>query len=273
QHELVVAAADGIRAHEHRLQDAVGLVARRLLGARPIEAPDGRLLTVGHDLGLRTQLLRWLGPVDPDVFGSVDAQFNPSLAVLGSSLGTVAKGCKPRRPTYWSTGATPARWRPWARSARSGSQGPPSALLTDRVMPSRSMVARTAQTSPPAEPQPMRIRMRPRSTAQSSRPEIRSSAMRSSSPRAKRVFGRSTPSTTRQRLWHRRRAARPARRSAGSRNVYQAAGARGNSDRTPRRESGRSRSSGTGPADDAWVPWLGWLHSPCAPGFSFGGPH
>src|SRR5439155_15984647 len=73
EHELVVATADRIRALEHRLKDAVGPIAGRLLRARPVEGPDRRLFAARHDLRLRTQLLRWLGPVDPDVFGAVDA--------------------------------------------------------------------------------------------------------------------------------------------------------------------------------------------------------
>jgi hypothetical protein len=81
--ELVIATADRIRAHKHRLQNAVGLVARRLLGAGPIEAPDRRLFAVRDDLRLRTELLRRLGPVDPDVFGSVDAHYCSSPAVMG----------------------------------------------------------------------------------------------------------------------------------------------------------------------------------------------
>ena len=42
--QLVVAAADRIRANEHGLEHAVGAVAGRLIGARSVEAPDRRLL-------------------------------------------------------------------------------------------------------------------------------------------------------------------------------------------------------------------------------------
>ena len=39
-HQHVVAAADRVGTREHRLQDAVGVAARRLVGARAVEAPD-----------------------------------------------------------------------------------------------------------------------------------------------------------------------------------------------------------------------------------------
>jgi hypothetical protein len=71
--ELVIAPADGVRAHEHGLQDAVGLVTGGLLRARAVEGPDRRFLAGGDDLGLRTELLCRLSAVDPDVLGSVNA--------------------------------------------------------------------------------------------------------------------------------------------------------------------------------------------------------
>ena len=73
QNELVVTTADRVRANEHRLQHAVRLVARRLLRARTVECPDWWLLAVRHDLRLGADLLRRLGAVDPDVFGSINA--------------------------------------------------------------------------------------------------------------------------------------------------------------------------------------------------------
>jgi hypothetical protein len=72
QDELVVAAADRVRDDEDRLQDAVRFVAGRLLRARAVEAPDGRLLAARDDLGLRAKLLRGHGAVDPDVLSAID---------------------------------------------------------------------------------------------------------------------------------------------------------------------------------------------------------
>jgi hypothetical protein len=67
-HEDVVAPADRVRAGEHGLEHAVRLVARGLVGRRAVEAPDRELLdAVVQDLGLRAQLRRRLGAVDPDV--------------------------------------------------------------------------------------------------------------------------------------------------------------------------------------------------------------
>src|SRR2546427_5457067 len=90
EHELVVVSADRVRAREYGLQNAVGLVTGRLLGTRSVEGPDGRLFARGHDLGLRTQLLRRLGAVDPDVLSPVDVHELPSLAVWVASRRTVA---------------------------------------------------------------------------------------------------------------------------------------------------------------------------------------
>ena len=55
QHEDVVAAADRVGHDEDRPQHAVGGVARRLVGARAVEAPDRQLIAVVDDLGLRPQ--------------------------------------------------------------------------------------------------------------------------------------------------------------------------------------------------------------------------
>src|SRR6266508_2085498 len=77
QDEQIVAPADGIRTGEDGLEDAVRAVARCLLRARTVETPDGRLLALRHDLGLRTHLLRRLGPVDPDVLGPISAHGSP----------------------------------------------------------------------------------------------------------------------------------------------------------------------------------------------------
>src|SRR5690606_10069526 len=49
-HEDVVAAADRIGEDGDRAEHAVGLAARRLVGARPVEAPDRGLDAVGDDL-------------------------------------------------------------------------------------------------------------------------------------------------------------------------------------------------------------------------------
>ncbi len=68
--EDVVAAADRVRADEHRAEHAVGLLARGLVGARAVEAPDAGLVAVGDDLGLRAQQRRRLGAVDPDVLSA-----------------------------------------------------------------------------------------------------------------------------------------------------------------------------------------------------------
>src|SRR5690606_14022484 len=56
-------------AREHRLQHAVGVRARRLVGARPVEAPDGQVLVVLEDLRLRAEACGRLRAVDPDVLG------------------------------------------------------------------------------------------------------------------------------------------------------------------------------------------------------------
>ncbi len=77
QHQEIVPAADRIRAREYRLEDAVRAVARRLLRARSVESPDRWLLALRHDLRLRTQLLRRLRAVDPDVFGPINAHEDP----------------------------------------------------------------------------------------------------------------------------------------------------------------------------------------------------
>ena len=68
QHEDVVAAADRIRAGEHRLEHAVGVVARRLVGGGTVEAPDAGLLAVLDDLGLGPHQRHRFRAVDPDVF-------------------------------------------------------------------------------------------------------------------------------------------------------------------------------------------------------------
>src|SRR6185437_4786328 len=51
-HQLVVGAAEGVRADEHRVEHAVGVVASGLVGAGAVEAPDTGLLAVRDDLGL-----------------------------------------------------------------------------------------------------------------------------------------------------------------------------------------------------------------------------
>ncbi len=71
QHEQVAAAADRIRAGERRLQDAVALVAGRLVGAGAVEAPLRGLLPAVQHLGLGTQLAGRLGAVHPDVLGQL----------------------------------------------------------------------------------------------------------------------------------------------------------------------------------------------------------
>src|SRR6185503_16253799 len=81
--EQIVPAADRIRAREDRLEDAIRTVTRRLLCARSVEAPDGRLLALRHDLRLRTQLLRRLSAVDPDVLGPINAHVDFPSRVLG----------------------------------------------------------------------------------------------------------------------------------------------------------------------------------------------
>jgi hypothetical protein len=78
--ELVVPATDRVRDDIHGLEDAVRLVARRLLGARSVEAPDRRLLAARDDLRLRAQLLRGLRAVDPDVLSAIHAHANSSTA-------------------------------------------------------------------------------------------------------------------------------------------------------------------------------------------------
>ena len=69
--EDVVAAADRVGVRRDRLEHAVGVAARRLVGARTVEAPDRQVLAVLEDLGLRPETGTRLGAVDPDVLGLV----------------------------------------------------------------------------------------------------------------------------------------------------------------------------------------------------------
>ena len=55
-HQDVVRSAQGVGADEDRLEHAVREVTGRLVRARSVEAPHGRLLAVGDDLGLAAQL-------------------------------------------------------------------------------------------------------------------------------------------------------------------------------------------------------------------------
>ena len=68
EHEDVAVGAERIRAREDGTQDAVGAVARRLVGAGAVEAPLRRGVTLVHDLGLGAQKGGRLGAVDPNVF-------------------------------------------------------------------------------------------------------------------------------------------------------------------------------------------------------------
>ena len=68
----VVAAASGVRALEHRIEDNIRIVTRCLVGARTVESPDTRLFTIGQDLGLGTHFARRFGSIDPQIFGPVD---------------------------------------------------------------------------------------------------------------------------------------------------------------------------------------------------------
>src|SRR6266851_3663066 len=70
-HQFVRCTTQWVVAHEDRLEDTVGPIAGRLLGARTIEAPDWRLLTNGHYLALGPQLVHGFGAVHPDVLGLV----------------------------------------------------------------------------------------------------------------------------------------------------------------------------------------------------------
>src|SRR4029079_17352407 len=63
----VVTAADRVGERRDRLQHAVGVAARRLVGARTVEAPDRQVLAVLEDLGLRPEPRTGLRAVDPDV--------------------------------------------------------------------------------------------------------------------------------------------------------------------------------------------------------------
>ena len=68
---------------EHRLQHAVGRLARRLIRARTVEAPDRQAAEIGlavEDLRLRPQSGSRLRPVDPDVLGLE----NHSCSCLGT---------------------------------------------------------------------------------------------------------------------------------------------------------------------------------------------
>ena len=69
--QLVVGAPQRVGDHEHRTQDAVGVVAQGLIGARTVESPDPGLLAVGDDFGLAAEERRWFGPVDPDVLSLI----------------------------------------------------------------------------------------------------------------------------------------------------------------------------------------------------------
>ena len=77
---------------EDRLQHAVGVVARRLVGGRTVEAPDARLLAVGDDLGLRPHQRRRLGAVDPDVLSPVANWVSYSDGDLESSAASTRTG-------------------------------------------------------------------------------------------------------------------------------------------------------------------------------------
>src|SRR5215212_4989827 len=84
-HQLVRLASNRVIKDGDRLQHAVRTVAGRLLGARPVEAPDPGLLAERDDLRLRSQLGGRLRPVNPDVFGLVEVvlwHVAPSLLLL-----------------------------------------------------------------------------------------------------------------------------------------------------------------------------------------------
>ena len=70
-HQLVAAAAHRVRHHQHRPQHAVGIFARRLIGAGAVKAPQVGILPIGNDPPLGAQLRRGLLPVNPDVFSLV----------------------------------------------------------------------------------------------------------------------------------------------------------------------------------------------------------
>jgi glutamine synthetase len=80
QHEHVVAAADRVGAHEHRLEHAVRLVAGRLVGAGTVEAPDGYVLRTVEERGVRLIRL-WF----TDVLGNLKS-FAISPAELENAL-------------------------------------------------------------------------------------------------------------------------------------------------------------------------------------------
>jgi hypothetical protein len=69
--QYVVGAAKRIGNREDRHQYAVREVTRRLIRTRAVEAPYGRLLSHGDDLGFAAQLTGWLAAVNPDVFGLI----------------------------------------------------------------------------------------------------------------------------------------------------------------------------------------------------------
>src|ERR1700683_926094 len=69
--ELVVLAPQRVGADEHGLKHAVRVAPLGLVGARAVEAPDGGLLAVLHDLRLAPQQRARFGPVDPDVLGLI----------------------------------------------------------------------------------------------------------------------------------------------------------------------------------------------------------
>ena len=71
--EDVVPAADGVRAGVDGPEHAVGVLTGGLVGAGAVEAPEGKRLAGGDDLGLGAQLGRGLGAVNPDVDSPVDA--------------------------------------------------------------------------------------------------------------------------------------------------------------------------------------------------------
>ena len=71
QHQDVVATAQRIGTGEDGAQHAVAVLAGRLVGRRPVETPDGRLLAVAQDLRLGAHQRRRRRAVEPDVFSLV----------------------------------------------------------------------------------------------------------------------------------------------------------------------------------------------------------
>ena len=105
QHEDVVAAADRVGERGDRFENAVRGVALGLVGAGTVEAPDRQFGAVGEDLGLRPQLGRRLGAVDPDVLSFVRHVLSFRLGLcLGREMTERSVGERPKRT------ASPESW-------------------------------------------------------------------------------------------------------------------------------------------------------------------